>query len=312
MNRKLIAALIALTLITPSAALAAPKTVKNSTLQVPTLAILDTALDTSLPIFKDKIAQEVCITEYNTCPNLQGFMEGLGSSTLPLKFLKQGGFEHGTQMASIAVKANPNMQIVFVRIIGNTANGSRQIVNEKTIYTALNWVIANKDQYNIQAVSMSQGHHTLLPGADYCNKTPITQSRIQILASMNVPVFFPTGNARDYSRIDWPACIPEGIAVGATTDNDDIAIYSNADLNLTDFYALGNLKSTLPGGALTNTSGTSASAQIAAAQWIAIKTAKPLLSYTEIYNLISKTSLPTRNSKVPSGKLINLAGALNG
>jgi hypothetical protein len=66
------------------------------------------------------------------------------------------------------------------------------------------------------------------------------------------------------------------------------------------------------GGNKVNVAGTSASTVIAATQWATIKAAKPNLTYSQIYDLISRTSTPTFNSKVIGGKLINLQGALNG
>jgi hypothetical protein len=240
-------------------------------------------------------------------------MEGTNSSTLKPEWISKNGFDHGTQIASIAVATNPNVKIVFVRIVGANANGLRQATGEATVYNGLDWVIRNKERFNIQAVSMSQGHSALRnAGTDYCPKTPITEGKINTLMNSGVPVFFPTGNARDYTRIDWPACIPSSIAVGATMPAETIAIYSNHDPLLTDFFALGQVKATNPGGRVINVGGTSASAVVAATQWATIKAAKPNLTYSEIYNLISKTSKPTYNSKIPSGKLINLQGALNG
>jgi hypothetical protein len=159
---------------------------------------------------------------------------------------------------------------------------------------------------------MSQGHHVLNPGADYCPKTPITQSKIQNLNSMGVGVFFPAGNSRDYVRIDWPACIPQSIAMGATMPTNEVAIYTNHDANLTDFFALGTLSSTGVNGVKVNIAGTSASVQAGAVAWATVKSAKPNLSYDQLYALFSKTSIPTKNSKVSGGKLINVQGALNG
>jgi hypothetical protein len=240
-------------------------------------------------------------------------MEGTNSSTLKPDWISKNGFDHGTQIASIAVATNPNVKIVFVRIVGANANGLRQATGEATVYNGLDWVIRNKDRFNIQAVSMSQGHSGGRgSGSDYCPKTPITEGKINDLMNSGIPVFFPTGNARDYTRIDWPACIPASISVGATMPAETIAIYSNHDPLLTDFFALGQVKATNPGGRILNVGGTSASAVIAATHWATIKSAKPNLSYSEIYNLISKTSKPTYNSKITSGKLINLQGALNG
>jgi len=314
MNKKMLTAIIAVLIAIPTSSFANVKssTLKNSTTPVPTLAILDTAIDNTIPSIKQKLIYEVCILEWNTCPNGRSFMEGANSATLPLNAITKSGFDHGTQMASLAVQANPNVKIVFVRIIGANANGLRQATGEETVYAGLDWVIRNKERFNIQAVSMSQGHHFLNAGTDYCPKTPITESKIKLLADAGVPVFLPTGNSRDYVRIDWPACIPSAIAIGATMPAGTIAIYSNHDPKLTDFFALGTVRATLPGGRLMNVAGTSASTVIAATQWATIKSAKPHLTYTEIYDLISKTSKPTYNSKITSGKLIDLQGALNG
>jgi hypothetical protein len=313
MNKKIITALVALTLVLPTTANAGVKNnISNKSVQVPTIAILDTAIDTSLPMFKNNVVYEVCIVEWSSCPNGMSIMEGPGSATLKPEWLSKNGFDHGTQMTSLAVQTNSNVNIVFIKIIGTNLNGFRQAANEATVYNALQWVIDNKTRFNIQAVSMSQGHHNLIAGTDYCPKTPTTESKINILKSMDVGVFFPAGNARDYSRIDWPACIPSAIAIGATMPAQTVAIYSNYDPLLIDFFAQGTIQGTTVGGGKVNIAGTSASTVIAATSWATIKASKPNLTYAQVYDLISKTSINTYNSKVPSGKLINLQGAING
>jgi len=279
----------------------------------PTIAILDTAIEGTNPIFTSSLIFEVCVTEWSACPNSLSEMEGPSSASLPLPVISKNGFDHGTQMASLAISTNPNIKIVFVRIIGANAQGFRQATSEKTVVSALNWVLKNKDRFNIQAVSMSQGHHNLGPaGTDYCPKTPITEGKIQDLINVGVPVFFPTGNARDHSRIDWPACIPASIAIGATMPAGSIAIYSNHDPLRTDFFAKGQNRVTTVGGRVINSGGTSGSTVIAATQWATLKAAKPNLTYSEIYELLSRTATFTYNSKITSGRLINLEAALKG
>lgn len=310
MNKKIITAFIALyavaTIITTSTVKAQASEVK------PSIAILDTALDTSIPAFQGRVIHEVCILEWASCPNGQKFMEGAGSASLPLSIITKNGFDHGTQMVSAFVKNNSTANIVFVRIIGNSPQGSRQIANETTFINALDWVYQNKERFNIQAVSMSQSHHNLMPGANYCPNTFSTQSRIANFVAAQIPVFFPAGNLRDYKRISWPACINESIAVSASTDYDEIPIWSNLDINKTDFHALGIMSVTAPGNRTVNAVGTSISTQVAAAQWLTIKNAKPSLSYQQLYDLIMKTSKPIIGPRGTSGKMINLSGALNG
>jgi hypothetical protein len=310
MNKKILSALAAITIITPISAQAAP--IQNRNVSSPTIAILDGALDTSIPMIKDRLIFEACVTQWSSCPNGLTEMEGTNSSTMIPEWISKNGFSHGTEMASLAISANPNVNIVFVRIVGANSKGLRQATGEATVYNALDWVIRNKDRFNIQAVSMSQGHHHLIAGPDYCPKTPITEGKVKALNSFGIPVFFPTGNARDYSRIDWPACIPDAIAIGATMPEKSIAIYSNHDPLLTDFFAQGTTRTTTVGNKVINIAGTSASTVIAATQWATIKSAKPHLSYSQIYELISRTAKTTSNSKITNGKLIDLQGALNG
>lgn len=122
MKKLIIVAVAALTLTSLTTSHAAPG-LRNQTTNNPTLAILDTALDTSLPIFKDRVVHEVCVLDWNTCPNGKNFMEGPGASVIPISVMSKPEFNHGTQMASAALLSNPDLKIVFIRIIGANGNG---------------------------------------------------------------------------------------------------------------------------------------------------------------------------------------------
>lgn len=309
MNKKLITALVALTLVIPSTSHA---NLKNRTVSVPTLAILDTGLDTSVPSIKEKLIYEVCILEWTTCPNGQSFMEGPGAASIPLQSITKNEFGHGTQMASAAVSTNPNMNIVFVRIIGQNINGDRQITSEQTIYNALNWVYANKDKFNIQAVSLSMGNHNLGSSENYCPSTPTTQKSITDLLSSEIPTFAAVGNNRDYKRIDWPSCIPEAVAVGSGSKNG-IELYNNYDLSLLDVYSIGRLRVYSPGNILGWASGSSIATQTAAANWIALKQFKPEYTFAQLNDLIVNKSTEIKmGKKFPqTGKLFELKTALS-
>lgn len=313
MNKKYIVALLALTLIVPATSNAA--TLSNKTITGPTIAILDTAIDTTIPQLQGRVIHEACVTEWGGCAGGVFQAEGPGSASLPKDVISKNGFDHGTQMSSVAVQANSNINIVFVKIVGTSRLGMRQPVGEKSVNNALQWVINNKDKFNIQSVAMSQGHHNLgAAGTDYCPKTPNTELLINNLKSSNVPVFFPTGNRvpADTSRIDWPACIPSAVSVGAVVPAGSVAVYSNHDNKLTDFVALGTMKTATVGGDIVPIAGTSAANIIAAVNWATLKSAKPSLSYDQIYQLLSSTATVTNNSKVTGAKLINIKAALNG
>ena len=319
MNKKLITALVTLTLAIPTMATAAPKNnLKNTSLPAPTIAILDSAIDMSQQKIKDRVVYEVCLIEIiegstSRCPNGQTSMEGPGAATLPVSKLLLGGFDHGTLMADQAIQTNPNVNIVFIRIVGQRENGAREYTNEATVYNALQWIVNNQSKFNIQSVAMAQGAHSLgAAGTDYCPKTPTTVDKVKSLNALNVGVFFPAGNNSDYSRVSWPSCIPETISMGATLPTGSIAFYSNYDAKLIDFYARGTTVLYGLNAKKTNFAGTSASVLVGATSWATIKSAKPSLTYTELYNLISKTSTVTKSSKVPAGKLIDMNKAING
>jgi len=238
-------------------------------------------------------------------------MEGPGAATLSKDKLALGGFDHGTLMADQALQTNPNVKIVFIRIVGQRVDGIREHTNEATVYNALQWVINNQSKFNIQSVAMAQGSHALgLAGTDYCPKTPTTVEKIKSLNALNVGVFFPAGNNSDYKRVSWPSCIPETISMGATMPTGSIAFYSNYDSKLIDFYARGTTVLYGLDGKKTNFAGTSASVLVGATSWATIKSVKNNLTYTELYELISKTSVVTKSSRVPSGKLIDLGKAI--
>ena len=319
MNKKLITALVALTLAMPVTANAAPKVnMRSTSVSAPTIAILDTAIDMSQTKFKNSVVQEVCLIEIffdstARCPNGLTSMEGPGSATLPKDKLSLGGFDHGTLMADQALQTNPNVKIVFIRIVGQRENGVREYTNEATVFNALQWVINNQSKFNIQSVAMAQGSHAVgAAGTDYCPKTPTTVEKVKSLNAMGVGVFFPAGNNSDYKRVSWPSCIPETISMGATMPAGSIASYSNYDAKLIDFYAQGTTVLYGLDGKKTNFAGTSASVLVGATSWATIKSVKPNLTHAEMYNLISNTSTVTSSSRVGNGKLIDIGKAING
>jgi len=302
MNKKMITAIMAAVLTITTINMAQANEPKPAT-----VAILDTALDTSIPAFQGKIVHEVCILEWNSCPNGSNFMEGPGAAVMPANLISKNGFDHGTKMAHASVLTNPNIKIVFVRIIGATSTGTRQVTNEPTFVNALNWVLSNKDKYNIQAVAMSQGHHNLGSGANYCPSTPQTESLINSLVSAGIPVFLPAGNNRDLTRVSWPACIPSAMAISATTFGDGASIYTNFDKNRTDYFAMGSMQVLAPGNILVNEAGTSVSVQVAAALYMNLKVKNPTYSYSQMVSLLDSKSVNTTGRRAKAkGKLLTV------
>lgn len=274
--------------------------------QPATMAIIDTALNSSLPVFKDRVVHEVCILEHPSCLNGQSFMEGPGAASMNLNHMMKNGFNHGTQMAHAAVLTNPNIKIVFIRIVGSTFSGARQTTNESTFLNAFNWVSQNKEKYNIQAVAMSQSHHNLVSGSNYCPNTPALRSSIDSLVSSGIPVFLPAGNNRDLNRVSWPSCLTDSaIVVSGSTDGDGQWVSTNYDKSKTDYFAFaGTINLINPNGSSVRVAGTSVSVQVAGAIYMILKSKNTSHSYSQMIDLLNNKSVNLSSRKL-SGKLLS-------
>lgn len=213
-------------------------------------------------------------------------------------------------MASIAIKTNPNQKIILVRLVAYNAKGARLPVFESSLNQAMKWIVSKRVELNIGAVAMAQGHHTLSTSKNYCPKTPVLEKLVIDLKLLGVPVFFPAGNAGDKSRIDWPACIPTAIAIGAIDTKDQIAGYSNYDRVLIDFYVQGTAPVLLPGGASTISTGTSVLTLIAASYWMKVMELRPELTLADVSQLFRNTGPIIFDSKFRYGRKMDLEAAL--
>ena len=161
---------------------------------------------------------------------------------MPLDQLYKNMFDHGTQMSAVAKLVNPDVNIVFIRMVPMTNAGTLGIYTDNTMNEAIKWVIANKTKFNIVATSISFGSHNFKKtGVGYCSITKIgqdLQKNIVALQNMGTGTFFAAGNGYDKTRVDYPACISEAIAVGAIGERGNIENYTNSGAEL-DFYALG-------------------------------------------------------------------------
>jgi hypothetical protein len=117
-------------------------------------------------------------------------------------------------MASVALAINPNVKIVSIRVAGLTPRGVPTPYSGKAISWALDYVEANKARLNVGAVSISLGNSYR---STSCPIVGNLQTQITNLMASGIPVAIAVGNGGS-TKIDYPACIPQAIAVGATED----------------------------------------------------------------------------------------------
>jgi len=178
------------------------------------LVIIDSGINTDLPWAKNAVVDEACFVEFHRCPNGFSQMIGTGASKMTPAMTTAGSLSHGTQMASVAVAVDPNVKIVSIRITGMTPKGVPTPYSGKAISWALDYVEANKARLNVGAVSISLGNSYK---STACPIVGNLQKQITNLMASGVPVAIAVGNGGS-TKIDYPACIPQAIAVGATED----------------------------------------------------------------------------------------------
>lgn len=255
--KKLISLLVIVALaaagITPAAQAASPKT----------LVIIDSGIAADLPFAQQMLVDEACFIEYGKCPNGQSTMFGKGAAALQVSKIQDKSMSHGTQMASVAYEIDPTTKLVMVRIVGMSDKGFANSYTTRAVTKALNWVNENAERLNVGAVSLSVGR-------SYKEATcPIEaelQTQVRNLLSKNIPVIAATGNGSNKLKVDYPACVSEVIAVGATDKRYTIKniqgwvypimLISNQGPDL-DLYALGRYITTDAFGQKTISIGTS-------------------------------------------------------
>jgi len=188
------------------------------------LAIIDTAIDSSrMP----NVVHEVCFTYNNTCNNKAGYDEGKGAAKINDWKIK--GALHGFSMAQIAVQADPNVKIVFIRISDEKVYDTFSIIRNDggSLARAIEWVSNNSAKFNIKAVSISQSRSNFAVGT--CPSDSLFESSVKKLKLQNVPTFVATGNDSKKNHIGYPACVSGVYSVASTDANKNIVKSSNVN-----------------------------------------------------------------------------------
>ena len=256
----------------------------------PTVAIIDSGFDSSLI---SNVVAEVCIVKLAYgCNNGKLIDESAGSAgtTIPIMKNWKSDWDHGTKMASIVNQINPNANVLLIRNSLVLKSGALNVGGEIEFGLALDWVIANKQKYNIQAVSFSRGSN-LKTKTGVCPIEVGLQKKIIDLQNFGVPTIIAAGNNADKANVSYPGCIPEAVAIGGIySQNYTPKIWSSYrktfgtnDGVALDFFAYGDYKTPL--GPVAQS--TSSSAAAFAGYWSKVSNG----NYFETYkNIASQTS----------------------
>ena len=264
------------------------------------IAILDTGVDSSLPIFQDRLTDEACFSRQSDCPG--GGQREFGPGTgIPCDF----NCEHGTLVAGIALGTDleeshhgvaPDAGLISIQVFSNDDGEPAAWTSD--ILAGLEHVYDLRLFHKIAAISLSLGGETFSSQSQCDQLNASRKALIDQLRSFGIATVISSGNDGETERLSSPACISSAISVGSTTKNDDISSFSNS----ADFLSLlapGHRIRTVTGeGTYGVASGTSMSAPHVSGAITAIREAAPTSTVDEILFALQFTGLPvidTRN-----------------
>lgn len=242
-----------------------------------TLVIIDTGVSAKNVALQESIIEEACFIEFGKCPNGLSLMSGLGSARIDPTVIKDRSLSHGTQMLSVANQIDPSLKVVMIRVVGISAKGYANTYRTGVITKALEWVNQNSSRLNVGAVSISLGRTYT---QSQCPIESELQDQILNLSKLGIPVVAAAGNGSNRTKIDYPACIPQVIAIGATDTRYSargvtgwiypVMAISNSSPDL-DYYTLGKYETTNLWGEKSVQQGTSVATAAFAAQLVKLQ-----------------------------------------
>lgn len=163
-----------------------------------------------------------------------GVMGGLGSGYFSLRetYPYQGRDDGYNLCSGVA----PTSKLVGVKVFDNTGSGS-----SSTVYGGMDWVIANKDTYNITVASMSIGL------ADGATDTTFDQ-KADTMVENGIVTCVSAGNDHPDYTIGSPGTAAYVITVAATNDQNGITSYSSNGDTSKNEYQLVKPDVAAPGG----------------------------------------------------------------
>lgn len=273
------------------------------------VAILDTAQDTSHPFFSDRVLEELCFSS-NTdwansiCPSGEDSEIGPGAAAN----CQVDWCDHGTHVAGIAAGNGyggsgvaPGAGVIAINVFMELKEcaGEEHCIRS-SVYdriAAMNWVLENHEAYKIAAINMSIGGGQYFDQASCDADNGPEKAAIDALMAANVAVLIASGNEEFSDSLGAPGCISSAIAVGSTTKQDEISYFSNSS-DMLDILAPGSdIVSSAPGESWATMSGTSMATPHVAGAFTLLRSAKPGASVRDIYNALVNGGKPLEDDR---------------
>ena len=278
------------------------------------VAVLDTGVDKTHPYFStggNKVVSEACYSTtsapndiYSVCPG------GVSSSTDPGSGVNCSpttitACHHGTHVAG-SVAGNdgtgPNFgvareaELIAVQVFSRfddpaDCGGSAPCVKSFTSdqISGLERVYELRTTFNIASANMSLGGGQYF-SASACDAAKVSlKAAIDNLRAVGIATVASSGNDDFRDSMGSPGCISTAVSVGATTDADVIASFSNV-ASFLDLLAPGvSITSSAVGGGTLTWNGTSMATPHVAGAWAILKQASSAATVDDVLTALHST-----------------------
>ena len=281
------------------------------------VAILDTGVDKAHPFLRhtssvSKVVSEACYSD-GDCPGNVSESTAVGSG-VPCTYAPDA-CRHGTHVAGIAAGKGTSFSgvakeariiaiNVFSRFDGAANCGPPPAEDpcalswDSDILKGLQRVHALRNTFTIGAANISIGGGQFSAA---CDSNPI-KAAVDNLRTARIATAIASGNNGFANAVSSPGCISTAITVGATNDNDQVALFSNSG-TLVDYFAPGVAVNssvptgTGPGGTNFDVfDGTSMATPHLAGAWAIARQVAPTATVSQVEAAIDGTGKPVTDT----------------
>ncbi len=234
------------------------------------VAIIDTGVESAHTFMGGRVIDQACFSAGRSCPNGAAQQFGIGAGE-PCSWAPDS-CGHGTHVAGIAAGRGqttdgmaPEASIVslqvFSRFTGSICEEDSEdpcaLTYTSDTIAALDWLYQNRDRLNLAVVNMSLGGESFTSEAACDAADAGRKAAVDALRAAGIATIAAAGNDGSADSLATPACLSSVISVGATTDEDEIASFSQS-ASFLDLLAPGrSVVSAYPPGDWASVSGTS-------------------------------------------------------
>ncbi len=290
-----------------------------------TIVIIDTGIDPNHDFFGDRIVAQACFSNpaadgTSLCPNGMTSQLTGDAADSTIDACQHNGTNlcyHGSHVAGIAAGDSgtlrgiaPAADLISIQVFTRYDNFltcfaylsdacvvsfvSDQLLALEYVYTEL------APKHNIAAINMSLGGPLYSNQALCDSENEAMLLLIAQLRAIGIATIIAAGNGGNTDSIAFPSCLSAAIAVGATTDTDQIASFTDAH-EMLEFFAPGvDIVSAYPGNLYAMASGTSMAAPHVAGSWTLLRQRYPTLSVDELLALLVDAGISLADNR-PGG-----------